>query len=146
MKRPSETLSALRSSRRFLAHLLAPNTQTAALARDFSKGNQGLDLERRGFEFFPYRCDSDSGDPGVLPVLRRRNADGGGREDFPFIFECKVLEQEMEVYDHTIVVASVVRALVGGSLEDIEPASHGEAKDLCLTYADTRFWGMGKEI
>ena len=139
VKRPSETLTALRSSRRFLAHLLAPNKATATLARDFSRGNHNLTiLDGKGeFEFVGH----DSADGGLLPMLRRRGAteNSGGEEDFPFIFECRVNEQEMEVHDHTIVLGTVVRTLVGGSRDDAK-------RDFCLSYADTRFWGMGRQI
>ena len=87
--------------------------------------------------------DGDGGNL-KLPVLRRRGKNSAdGVEDFPFVFECRVLDKEVEVYDHTIVLATVVRALV-------EPAGVGIVRDgrknLCLTYADTRFWGAGREI
>ncbi|RJE17595.1 oxidoreductase [Aspergillus sclerotialis] len=147
VKRPSETLTALRSSGRFLAHLLAPNKATATLARDFSKGNHNLTiLDGKGeFEFVGVDVESSHGGDGrklKLPILRRRGANPpDGMEDFPFVFECRVMDKEMEVYDHTIVLATVVRALVE------PPGVVGEGrKDLCLTYADTRFWGAGREI
>lgn len=167
VKRPSETLSALRASRRFLAHLLAPNRDTAALARDFSRGNQNLGVlggrSVFGFEFVPSsesdsqlesesESKSGSGDWG-LPVLRRRNRGqtsgqhpgDGGADDFPFIFECKVHDQQVDVHDHTIVFGTVVRTLVGGSSHKLDETPD-EVSDLCLTYADTRFWGIGREI
>lgn len=142
VKRPSETLSALRSSRRFLAHLLAPNTATATLARDFSKGNHNLTiLDGKGeFEFVGH----GAGDGDLLPVLRRRGKADDGAEDFPFVFECRLKEQEVEVHDHTIVLGTIVRTLVGGSV-DGGKVSEGD-RGFCLTYADTRFWGMGRQI
>lgn len=140
VKRPSETLTALRSSGRFLAHLLAPNKATAALARDFSKGNHNLHIADGKGEFEFLELDVE-GDGGRLPILRRRGGTKDGVEDFPFVFECKVMDKNIEVFDHTVVFATVVRTLV----EPSGPVGEGR-KDLCLTYADTRFWGPGKEI
>jgi flavin reductase (DIM6/NTAB) family NADH-FMN oxidoreductase RutF len=158
VKRPSETLSALLRTRRFLAHLLAPNHDAAALARDFSRGNQrlaGFGEGVFGFEFVEAGGSADDGDgegegEAVLPVLRRRRRSGSqdsgeGRDDFPFIFECQLHGQQVEVHDHTVVFGTVVRTLVGGSPGTLD-GRPGQASDLCLTYADTRFWEMGREI
>ncbi|RAL17173.1 flavin reductase family protein [Aspergillus homomorphus CBS 101889] len=128
VRRPSETLSALQSSGRFLVHLLAPNPRTAALARDFSRGNR----QRHGRRPHNPSADRDATD------------EAAAEEDFPFVFECRVLPQSVQVQDHTIVVGTVVRAIAaqGHAL----PLQQQEAKGLCLTYADTRFWEMGREI
>lgn len=153
VKRPSETLSALLRTRRFLAHLLAPNHDAAALARDFSRGNQrlaGFGEGVFGFEFVEAggSADGDGEGEAVLPVLRRWSGSqdsGEGRNDFPFIFECQLHGQQVEVHDHTVVFGTVVRTLVGGSPGTLD-GRPGQASDLCLTYADTRFWEMGREI
>ncbi|KAK5710008.1 hypothetical protein LTS12_028031 [Elasticomyces elasticus] len=155
-RRPSETLTALLSSRRFLVHLLAPGSATAALARDFSRGNRNHDLsvisgEGAEFEYVPYPAasdavpepgagGSDNGDGGVLPLLRRKTSQTSQEvtKDTPFILECALHPQQMDVYDHTIVLGRVVRTIV--------PQQSADGSSLCLTYADTRFWGMGKEI
>ncbi|KAL2820222.1 flavin reductase like domain-containing protein [Aspergillus cavernicola] len=181
VRRPSETLHALLSSGRFLVHLLAPNQDTVALARDFARGNQGLARSVGGeegkFEFVGYAplslsrsgSGSTSGVVGgregregrihPLPMLRGRNNENKDTTDstsrpgsacesecFPFIFECRLLpEGVVEVYDHTIVVGTIVRAI-----SSPDPASAIDAidapQDLCLTYANTRFWEMGREI
>lgn len=158
-RRPSETLTALLSSRRFLVHLLAPGPATAALARDFSRGNRNHDLsvisgEDAEFEYVPYPAVSDvvpepgaggsdngdNGDGGVLPLLRRKTSQTSQEvtKDTPFILECALHPQQMDVYDHTIVLGRVVRTIV--------PQQSADGSSLCLTYADTRFWGMGREI
>lgn len=146
VKRPSETLTALRSSRRFLAHLLAPNKATATLARDFSRGNHNLTiLDGKGeFEFVAHDSADGRAD-SKLPLLRRRGAAENGEVDFPFIFECRVNEKEMEVHDHTIVLGTVERTLVGGSGRYDDDDDDAQ-RDFCLSYADTRFWGMGRQI
>ncbi|KAL4933863.1 flavin reductase family protein [Aspergillus undulatus] len=176
VRRPSETLNALLSSGRFLVHLLAPNPATAALARDFARGNQRLasagasgDGEgMSGFQFVGVRPFHGSGGPGQegegegasasvrslplpLPMLRERNdasAEKPGAEAeaessfFPFIFECRLLRESVtEVYDHTIVVGTIVRAITSGDF-----AGEITSKDLCLTYANTKFYGVGDEV
>ncbi|PYH42066.1 flavin reductase family protein [Aspergillus saccharolyticus JOP 1030-1] len=208
VRRPSETLSALQSSGRFLVHLLAPTAQTAALAREFSRGNRHLaisevatDTTLQGgaggrqtqmhkqaaaavaeaapvgaseYDFTPLQplvLENEGHDAGCLPLplLRRRDSvvssvTSTGREgqattpnnDFPFVLECRLLPQSVQVQDHTIVVGRVVRAILSGKQgqqEGKEAAAVGghattkqEPRDLCLTYADTRFWEMGREL
>ncbi|CAK43927.1 hypothetical protein AnigIFM60653_000157 [Aspergillus niger] len=148
VRRPSETLSALQLSKRFLVHLLAPRQATATLARDFSKGNHNLSLleGKSEYEFVAHEHslsgNETSGRP--LPLLRRKqDATSTGSEDFPFVLECQLHPQSIQVQDHTIVVGTVVRALSGELLSlDLET----KAGDLCLTYANTHFWEMGHEI
>lgn len=148
VKRPSETLTALQSSGRFLVHLLAPTQGPAALARDFSKGNHNLSIASGEGDFeFASHNSSNNGDGGnsrllPLPLLRRRNTQE--HVDFPFVFECKLYPHQMEVYDHTIVLGHIVRTIIQCPLNNGNKA--GSGKDLCLTYADTRFWEMGHEI
>ncbi|CEN59767.1 hypothetical protein ASPCAL02211 [Aspergillus calidoustus] len=170
VRRPSETLHALLTSGRFLVHLLSPTQETAALARDFARGNHNLALGESGFEFVgcsPSPSSSRSGAGGEesgdadasaalsLPMLQRKAgtpAAGGsdaalesGAEYFPFIFECQLLpDSVVDVYDHTIVVGSVVRAITSSA--PIADTSAASPKDLCLTYADTRFWEVGNQI
>jgi flavin reductase (DIM6/NTAB) family NADH-FMN oxidoreductase RutF len=178
VRRPSETLHALLTSGRFLVHLLSPTQETAALARDFARGNHNLALGKSGFEFVgcspsPWPSpslsssiseaaaeiegdsDADADAALSLPMLRRKagtpatgDSDAvlkSGAEYFPFIFECRLLpDSVVDVYDHTIVVGSVVRAITISA--PIADASAALSKDLCLTYADTRFWGVGNQI
>jgi flavin reductase (DIM6/NTAB) family NADH-FMN oxidoreductase RutF len=158
VRRPSETLSALQSSGRFLVHLLAPTPATAALARDFSRGNHNLALLSGKGDFeFAQHVSADGSVTRPLPILRRRaiaqtntntNTEEESVEAFPFVFECQLNPQRVEVYDHTIVVGTVVQALLRHHPEsDADtPVSSASEKDLCLTYANTKFWAMGHEI
>ncbi|GFF22865.1 hypothetical protein IFM58399_00077 [Aspergillus lentulus] len=154
VRRPSETLTALQSSGRFLVHLLAPTPATAALARDFSRGNQNLALLSGKGDFeFAQHVSADGSVTRPLPILRRRaisqtNTEEESVEDFPFVFECQLNPQRVEVYDHTIVVGTVVQALLRHlpESEAETSVSSGSAKGLCLTYANTKFWEMGHEI
>ncbi|KAJ9289762.1 hypothetical protein DTO021C3_2833 [Paecilomyces variotii] len=164
VKRPSETLHALQTSGHFHVHLLAPSEATAKLARDFSRGNNNLQIVKGegGFEFFSADSGSETTGQGRgPPVLQRRRKDNSNKDendsaviDFPFIFECRAHPQKIEVYDHTIVLGTVVRTLrhpaagrrggiSGNARDDDDPHSK---EDLCLTYADTRFWKMGEVV
>lgn len=150
VRRPSETLSALQASSRFLVHLLAPGPVTAALARDFSKGNHNLKiLSGEGdYEFAAHASDPAS---KPLPLLRRKtrlatDKEADGTDDFPFVFECQLHPKSVDVYDHTIVVGIVVRALSPHLAHPDPHAGTTSAGELCLTYANTRFWEMGHEI
>ncbi|KAJ6171183.1 hypothetical protein N7470_000250 [Penicillium chermesinum] len=137
VRRPSETLNALLASGRFLVHLLVPSPETATLARDFSKGNITLASMLSGHGTFEFgKLEGDAEQP--LPMLRRREAGLPGVH-FPFVFECALLPQKIDVYDHSIVLGEVVRVLEGAEVE-------GEAGRLCLTYADTKFWKMGEQV
>ncbi|KAF3389619.1 hypothetical protein F1880_004222 [Penicillium rolfsii] len=152
VRRPSETLNALLSSGRFLVHLLAPSLATATLARDFSKGNTTLAAMLAGhgeFEFEVLRPDSETERP--LPILRRRGSDADNRLDFPFVFECRLHPQKIDVQDHSIVLGTVLRTIEGST--DLLPGQSGARSldecspgHLCLTYANTKFWKMGDEI
>ncbi|KAL4913378.1 flavin reductase like domain-containing protein [Aspergillus aurantiobrunneus] len=173
VRRPSETLHSLLSSGRFLVHLLAPNHHTASLARDFARGNHNLALGEGKFEFVGVapssvpsvsqskvvdakdseKAEGEHGDLAPpLPLLRRKipittsessSSPGPEPNFFPFIFECQLLPKSVaEVYDHTIVVGTIVRAITSNGSAETEISS----KDLCLTYANTRFWGPGKEV
>ncbi|OGM46932.1 oxidoreductase [Aspergillus bombycis] len=153
VRRPSETLSALQSSKRFLVHLLAPSQTTAALARDFSKGNHNLSIAsgKGDFEFVPHTSTSGGeAPPRPLPLLRRKKAadapEGNSLSDIPFVFECQLHPKEIEVNDHTIVVGTVVRVLSEHLTSPEAIANAHSVTDLCLTYANTRFWEMGHDI
>ncbi|KAL4772979.1 flavin reductase like domain-containing protein [Aspergillus nidulans var. acristatus] len=173
VRRPSETLHALISSGRFLVHLLATDLATASLARDFARGNQNLALEEGMFEFVgvaPSSADSETGTEALgtkesptippLPMLRRKGRDatlstyapetGSSRPEssfFPFIFECRLLpESVVDVYDHTIVVGKIVRAITSLNTSSTSDSAEIPSEDLCLTYANTKFWEMGKEV
>ncbi|KAJ9363396.1 flavin reductase like domain-containing protein [Paecilomyces variotii] len=163
VKRPSETLHALQTSGHFHVHLLAPSEATAKLARDFSRGNNNLQIVKGEgrFEFFSDSGSETTGQGRGPPVLQRRRKDNSNKDendsaiiDFPFIFECRAHPQKIEVYDHTIVLGTVVRTLrhpaagrrggiSGNARDDDDPHSK---EDLCLTYADTRFWKMGEVV
>ncbi|EED24519.1 hypothetical protein TSTA_078730 [Talaromyces stipitatus ATCC 10500] len=164
VRQPSETLAALQSSGRFLVHLLAPTTTMARLARNFSRGNVNVELDRFEFiEFDSLKQDSisSSGDnktsERILPrLIRRRNNDEAKHdtkeeEDFTFILECEYLpDKSVQVYDHMIVLGNVQRILSPGTTGDTAlqqgpEASRHTKEDFCLMYADTRFWEMGEE-
>ncbi|KAL1849259.1 hypothetical protein Plec18170_007551 [Paecilomyces lecythidis] len=167
VKRPSETLHALQASGHFHVHLLAPSEETAKLARDFSRGNNNLQISR-GEGRFEFSSGSESETTQGPPVLQRRKNDSNKDQsipkdlqslalesavDFPFIFECRAHPQRIEVYDHTIVLGTVVRTLrhpAAGRRDrngDIRDGNDPHSReDLCLTYADTRFWKMGEVI
>lgn len=158
VRRPSETLTALLSSRRFLVHLLAPGGATAALARDFSRGNRHHDTsvitgKEAEFEYvphdaFPGTSESEGEDKGkgcdILPLLRSKTKTQSAdiSLETPFVLECALHPNQMEVYDHTIVLGRVVRTIIPQQQQQSEDRDNS----LCLTYADTRFWGMGSEI
>ncbi|KAJ1715552.1 oxidoreductase [Aspergillus flavus] len=153
VRRPSETLSALQSSKRFLVHLLAPGQTTATLARDFSKGNHNLSIAsgKGDFEFVPHTSTSREGAPTrPLPLLRRKKAadapEGDSLSDIPFVFECQLHPKEIEVNDHTIVVGTVLKVLSEHLTSPEAIVNAHSVTDLCLTYANTRFWEMGHEI
>jgi flavin reductase (DIM6/NTAB) family NADH-FMN oxidoreductase RutF len=157
VRRPSETLNALLASGRFLVHLLAPSPATATLARDFSKGNTTLAAMLSGhgeFEFGSLSAEQISGGEPErpLPILRRRGSDSDNRLDFPFVFECRLHPQKIDVQDHSIVLGTVLRAIEGSgdlpsdqSCAGVSPDEHSP-EHLCLTYAYTKFWKMGGEI
>ena len=159
VRRPSETLSALLSSGRFLVHLLSPGKATAALARDFSKGNQNLSIVSGEGAEFEYISHVVAPDVIPLPLLRRliqtktdTEATTPKQGEFPFVFECTLHPKQMDIYDHTIVLGKVVGMIVppqqpsNANSDSSGGQRKGSAKDLCLTYADTRFWEMGHEI
>ncbi|OJJ49310.1 hypothetical protein ASPZODRAFT_129748 [Penicilliopsis zonata CBS 506.65] len=137
VRRPSETLAALLLSDRFLVHLLAPNLRTAALARAFSRGNNTR-TELEDFEFTQYLSEEGKV-PLSLPLLREKEEHAKG-SDIPFVLECKV-HQQVQVNDHTVVLGQVLH-----TLGQIAESRRSEADELCLTYADTRFWRMGDQI
>lgn len=146
VKRPSETLNALLSSGRFLVHLLAPAKPTADLARDFSRGNHNLSIVNGEGDFeFAAHAQTGNENERPLPLLRRREVDSWGILDFPFVFECRLLPQQMEVFDHTIVLGRVVDTILQRPL-DAEVKGQADSGELCLTYANTKFWEMGHEI
>ena len=157
VRRPSETLNAMLASRRFLVHLLAPSRPTAVLAREFSMGNHPHHhkhfSEKSGtaaFEFGSYYSPfSSSSLP--LPLLRKTtsNSTCPGRS-FPFSFECELDPQRIQVHDHTIVLGRVIGTLVDenhtNDNDDTLNNNNASADNLCLTYANTRFWKMGHHV
>ncbi|KAJ5168173.1 uncharacterized protein N7482_003767 [Penicillium canariense] len=157
VRRPSETLNALLASGRFLVHLLAPGPATATLAGDFSKGNTTLASMLSGhgeFEFGVVNAEQSFGDGAErpLPILRRRGPHSNNRKDFPFVLECRLHPQRIDVHDHSIVLGTVLRAIEGSENQissqgyaEENPDEHSP-ESLCLTYANTRFWKMGGEI
>jgi flavin reductase (DIM6/NTAB) family NADH-FMN oxidoreductase RutF len=175
VRRPSETLNALQSSGRFLVHLLTPSAATAKLARDFSRGNEHLQLYKQGLGEFEFgallpasRTTANNKEilPPLpaLPILRRNNENGNLAQqqqesviDFPFIFECEYLpEQTIQIHDHTIVLGSVIRVLeqelqpqqqiISGNSSSQQEQQAGKDSSFCLTYADARFWKTGDEV
>ncbi|KAJ5779682.1 FMN-binding split barrel-like protein [Penicillium paradoxum] len=155
VRRPSETLNALLASRRFLVHLLAPGPATATLARDFSKGNNTLAAILSGHGEFEFAALPTTNEEGLsqkpLPILKRRgeSAAADTRADFPFVFECALHPQKIDVQDHSIVLGTVVRAIEGSEsvlTQDGAELNEHSPEHLCLTYANTKFWKMGGEL
>ncbi|EFW18679.1 hypothetical protein D8B26_005501 [Coccidioides posadasii str. Silveira] len=158
-KVPSETYDAIRLSKRFLVHLLSSNAATANLAREFSRGHENILLEDKKHTFrFTSPASLDrlpaihQGEPPRL-VIHQGKLDNSrfpgsdARPDFPFILECKYYPSSAQVGDHVIVLGTVVK-LYGDEPQNQmqEPDTTHSADELCLTYADTRFWKMGKTI
>ncbi|WEW57664.1 hypothetical protein PRK78_003131 [Emydomyces testavorans] len=161
VKLPSETYDAIRSSQRFLVHLLSSNRATAKLAREFSRGHENVLLEDKKHTFrftSPTALDRPpvigEGEPPRL-VLQPQKSDGSGptahgpTSHFPFVLECRYSPSSARVGDHEIVLGTVVK------IYPEEAQNHPEQQqqdtthsrdDLCLTYADTRFWKMGEHI
>ncbi|EFQ98648.1 hypothetical protein MGYG_01670 [Nannizzia gypsea CBS 118893] len=155
VKVPSETYNAIRSSSRFLVHLLSPTEAMARLALEFSKGYENV--AKRGDEqrtsFFRFSAPSDveaspsfeSGEPPRLVI----NGGQPGEEletqlsHFPFIFECRCLPQTTRVGDHVVVFGTVVNVF---SDQAVNVDTVHAARELCLSYADTRFWEMGEVV
>jgi flavin reductase (DIM6/NTAB) family NADH-FMN oxidoreductase RutF len=152
VKLPSETYNAIQSSCRFLVHLLAPNRATAQLAQKFSRGNWNILLDGyNGFFRFqsprnPGRQPSiTEGEPPRLVIQHAnvgRDSSGINTPDFPFIFECQYLPQSVKVGNHVIVLGTVVDVFY----QDPDSDPDNAPNNLCLTYADTRFWKMGEKI
>jgi flavin reductase (DIM6/NTAB) family NADH-FMN oxidoreductase RutF len=154
VRRPSETLNALLASGRFLVHLLAPGPATAILARDFSKGNTTLAAMLSGhgeFEFAALDAGSEGHSQRPLPILRRKGEGDVGSSslnagvDFPFVFECELHPNKIEVHDHSIVLGTIVRTIEGSESVSLDLDEHSPGR-LCLTYANTKFWKMGNEV
>lgn len=147
VRRPSETLNALLASRRFLVHLLAPGPATATLARDFSKGNATLSAMLSGHGEFEFSAlDTENERP--LPILRRKGS-GDSNADFPFVLECTLHPEKIDVHDHSIVLGTVVRSIEGPESAPTGPDGRVDEYSpdrLCLAYANTKFWKMGGEI
>ncbi|QGA17531.1 hypothetical protein EYB26_005202 [Talaromyces marneffei] len=155
VRQPSETLAAIQSSGRFLVHLLAPTASMARLARNFSRGNVNVDLDR--FEYIEHGEMDNNGGSTILPQLIRRRINNNDNdneticddnkleEDFTFILECEYLpEKSVQVYDHMIVLGNVKRIIAPGP-NALDEGKRHTREDFCLMYADTRFWGMGEE-
>ncbi|EEP75768.1 predicted protein [Uncinocarpus reesii 1704] len=155
VKLPSETYDAIRSSQRFLVHLLSSNGVTANLAREFSRGHENVQMEDRKHTFrftSPASLERQpavtEGEPPRL-VLQQRLLDNEDStqntlpSNFPFILECRYYPSSARVGDHVIVLGTVIKIY---SDEPRQLDINHTADDLCLTYADTRFWKMGEQI
>lgn len=142
VRQPSETLAALQSSGRFLVHLLSPTASMAVLARNFSRGNENVELDR--FEFIEHEITDNEKTLTVPRLSRNCNKEEG--EDFTFILECEYLpDKSVQVYDHMIVLGNVRRIIAPQHANAIDEGQRHTKEDFCLMYADTRFWGMGEE-
>lgn len=126
----------------------------ARLARNFSRGNENVELDR--FEFVDHTIEIEN-QSSLLPQLsRRRNNHHNTEEktkereeeedDFTFILECEYLpDKSVQVYDHMIVLGNVRRIIAPGGANAIDEGRRHAKEDFCLMYADTRFWEMGEE-
>lgn len=157
-KVPSGTYNAIVTSSRFLVHLLAPNEVTARVAREFSKGHENVspDGEHRFFQFTSPSSRQNppairSGEPPRLVMKQDQNAPSTKSTNFPFIFECLYLPQSCRVGDHVVVLGTVVKVFqdesaTGSTLEPEDTLQPSENEQLCLTYADARFWRIGQAV
>lgn len=156
IKLPSETYNAIDTSSRFLVHLLSPRDVTAKLAWEFAKGSENIAQGERGrlFKFLsPSSPDSqpsiNDGEPPRLAVNSHKTPVSSTSIEeiyFPVIFECQYLRRSVKVGDHIIVLGTVINTFGDeGHSERRNNSMHGR-DELCLTYADTRFWHMGKNI
>ncbi|OAX83349.1 hypothetical protein ACJ72_02290 [Emergomyces africanus] len=161
VKLPSETFNAIRSSSRFLVHLLAPTHATARLARDFSQGNTNVmlaDEKQRFFKFVPLSGRDNDLLPSIAegkpPRLALMNNDKGDSAEsittspdyFPFIFECRYLPQSVKVGNHVVVLGRVTNIIHQDADGTSHPVKAHDPEHLCLSYADTRFWKIGDNI
>jgi hypothetical protein len=78
-----------------------------------------------------------------LPILRRSGSGDSG--DFPFVLECTLHSEKIDVHDHSIMLGTVVRTIEGSAPGSEDLDEHSPDR-LCLTYANTKFWKMGGEI
>ncbi|EZF33946.1 hypothetical protein H109_00740 [Trichophyton interdigitale MR816] len=150
VKLPSETYNAIRFSSRFLVHLLSPTEAMARLALEFSKGYENVaknkDVQQASFFRFTAPGDveaSPSFQRGEPPRLVINGAKAGDDSHFPFIFECQCLPQTTRIGDHVVIFGTVVNVF---SDQAVNLNTAHSARELCLSYADTRFWEMGDVI
>ncbi|KAM5432361.1 hypothetical protein MferCBS31731_007564 [Microsporum ferrugineum] len=153
VKTPSETYNAICSSSRFLVHLLPPSENMARLALEFSKGYENVALKgnRQDVPFFRFTAPGDvkalpsvqSGEPPRLVINGAEGDLKAQRSHFPFIFECQYLPQSTRVGDHVVVFGTVMNVF---SDQGVKGDAVHSARELCLSYADTRLWGMGDTI
>lgn len=118
----------------------------ACSAMDLSQSEKELQAEAAVAE------DDDSVESDE--TKRNDRNDQKGVVDFPFIFECVLHPQQLNVYDHTVVLGTVVKCLPQQqqpqprprAADNRETDSPMSSASLCLTYADTRFWKMGTHL
>ncbi|KAI5287988.1 hypothetical protein KEM54_005562 [Ascosphaera aggregata] len=85
------------------------------------------------------------------PVSETEANSMGNIPDFPFVLECRALPQSLRVGSHVVVLGKVVRIITPGlkpgkdSIEE-DPSRAHPSDELCLAYADTRFWQVAKTI
>ena len=117
----------------------------ARLARNFSKGNENVELDR--FEFIEHGIEKESLTIPRLTRTRSNNHDNKQEgDDFTFILECEYLpDKSVRVYDHMIVLGNVRRIIAPRGAKAIDEGRRHTKEDFCLMYADIRFWGMGEE-
>ncbi|KAK2776329.1 hypothetical protein FQN53_002730 [Emmonsiellopsis sp. PD_33] len=159
VKLPSETFNAIRTSSRFLVHLLAPAERTARLARDFAGGNESV-MGKGGFRFLSSRGEDGlpvipEGEPPRLSLADAEaeteagsglDGDAINTPDFPFIFECQYLPQSVKVGNYAVVLGRVVNIIRAKTADDLSDTAAHNPEQLCLTYVDRRFWKMGENI
>ncbi|KAI1938659.1 hypothetical protein LOZ66_003462 [Ophidiomyces ophidiicola] len=157
VKVPSETYDAILSSQRFLVHLLSSNMATARLAREFSRGHENILLEdKKGtFRFAslssPHNLPAISeGEPPLLVIQEEEAsiaADNDSLPNFPFILECRYHPSSIRVGDHVVVLGTVMKICCEQSQRQPQQSeTYHSTNELCLTYADTRFWKIGEPV
>lgn len=124
---PSRTLDSIAASRAFNIHILSGDSDGAAVADHFTRGNVGGDVFA-GLENVVLQENTAT----TPPLLRGKGV--------VHVLQCRLLDDEpargfMRVRDHMIVVAEVVDMIPGV-----------ESKEFGLAYADRKYRQVGGVI
>jgi flavin reductase (DIM6/NTAB) family NADH-FMN oxidoreductase RutF len=131
IRRPSQTLDAVRASGKFCVHILSANKEGASVANVFTKGNgrngPGDIWKSKEFVVFKGKTLEDP------PLLRAKG--------ITKVLRCEILEENglVEVGDHMLVLAKVVGILQPDPVQ-------GEVMEKGLGYLDREYRAVGEVI